>query len=120
MDEIEPDRWDAIIVGQGLAGTTLAWRLREAGQRVLLVDACEAVTSSKIAAGLMTPITGQRLVLTANCDALMAEARAFYAGVEQLTGSKFFHERTAVRLFQRLSGWRGGRGVCGRSIKVMS
>ena len=90
--------WDAIIVGQGIAGTTLAWRLREAGQRVLLVDAGEAVTSSKIAAGLMTPITGQRLVLTANCDALMAEARAFYAGVERATGAKFFHERTAVRL----------------------
>lgn len=92
--------WDAIIVGQGIAGTTLAWRLREAGQRVLLVDASEAVTCSKIAAGLITPITGMRLVLTANCDALLAEARAFYAGVERETGLAFFHERTAVRLFQ--------------------
>ena len=92
--------WDTIIVGQGLAGTTLAWRLKTAGQRVLLLDACEAVTSSKIAAGLMTPITGQRLVLTANCDALLAEAGAFYGAIEELTACKFFHERTAVRLFQ--------------------
>jgi glycine oxidase len=100
LHEEGPSVWDAIIVGQGLAGTTLAWRLREAGQRVLLVDACEAVTSSKIAAGLMTPITGQRLVLTANCDVLMAEARSFYGRIERLTGARFFHERTAVRLFQ--------------------
>ncbi len=94
------EMWDTIIVGQGLAGTTLAWQLREAGQQVLLIDACEPVTSSKIAAGLMTPITGMRLVLTANCDALLGEARALYAGVEGITGSRFFHERTAVRLFQ--------------------
>ncbi|NOU04706.1 MAG: NAD(P)-binding protein, partial [Hyphomicrobiaceae bacterium] len=45
------DIWDTIIVGQGLAGTTLAWRLVDAGQRVLMFDPAEAVTSSKIAAG---------------------------------------------------------------------
>ena len=94
-----PEVWDAIIAGQGIAGTTLAWRLREAGLQVLLIDACETVTSSKIAAGLITPITGQRLVLTANCDALLAEARGFYGSVERATGETFFHERTAVRLF---------------------
>ncbi|MEQ1698384.1 MAG: FAD-dependent oxidoreductase [Hyphomicrobiaceae bacterium] len=96
----QPEIWDAIIVGQGIAGTTLAWRLREAGQRVLLVDACAAVTCSKIAAGLITPVTGMRLVLTTNCDALLAEARAFYADIERETAATFFHERTAVRLFR--------------------
>ena len=95
-----PEVWDTIIVGQGLAGTTLAWHLKTAGQRVLLLDACEAVTSSKIAAGLITPITGQRLVLTANCDALLAKARRFYGAIEDLTARKFFHERKAVRVFQ--------------------
>jgi len=92
--------WDTIIVGQGLAGTTLAWQLTEAGQRVLVIDANERVTSSKIAAGLITPITGKRLVLSWNYDQFFPAAQTFYQRVEQLTGQKFFHERIALRLFK--------------------
>ena len=92
--------WDVIIVGQGLAGTTLAWHLREAGKQVLVIDACEPVTSSKIAAGLITPITGRRLALSPRYDHFLAAARAFYTGVEKRTGQKFFHDRVALRLFR--------------------
>jgi glycine oxidase len=91
--------WDAIIVGQGLAGTTLAWHLQESGQRVLLLDAAEPVTCSKIAAGLITPITGQRLTLSWRGDEFLPAARKFYARIEARTQAKFFHDRTAVRLF---------------------
>jgi glycine/D-amino acid oxidase-like deaminating enzyme len=92
--------WDVIIVGQGIAGTTLAWHLLAAGQRVLLLDACEDITSSKIAAGLMTPITGQRLKLSWRCDEFLPVARNFYTGIEKQTGQKFFHDRVAIRLFK--------------------
>lgn len=92
--------WDVIIVGQGLAGTTLAWQLREAGQRVFVIDAQEPVTSSKIAAGLITPITGLRLVLSERCDEFLPVARNFYASIEKQTARKFFHDRVAVRLFK--------------------
>jgi glycine oxidase len=92
--------WDVIIVGQGLAGTTLAWQLQEAGQRVLLIDAQEPVTSSKIAAGLMTPITGQRLALSWRASELLPIAQKFYERIERLTGQNFFHARRAVRLFK--------------------
>jgi glycine oxidase len=92
--------WDVIIVGQGLAGTTLAWQLQEAGQRVLLIDAQEPVTSSKIAAGLMTPITGQRLALSWRASELLPVAQKFYGRIEALTGQTFFHARRAVRLFK--------------------
>ncbi len=90
--------WDVIIVGQGIAGTTLAWHLREAGQQILLLDACEPVTSSKIAAGLITPITGQRLKLSWRYDEFLPVARKFYKNIEKLTGQKFFHDRIALRL----------------------
>ncbi len=95
-----PTIWDVIIVGQGLAGTTLAWNLIEAGQRVLVLDAEEPVTSSKIAAGLITPITGQRLALSWRIADVLPSAHKFYASVEARTGAKFFYPRTAVRLFQ--------------------
>ncbi len=95
----EPD-WDTIIVGQGIAGTTLAWHLRAAGQRVLIIDACEPVTSSKIAAGLITPITGKRLVLSRQFDEFLSAARGFYSSIEAQTSYKFLQDRTAVRLFK--------------------
>lgn len=95
-----PER-DAIIVGQGLAGTTLAWCLLEAGLSVLVTDREEDITSSKIAAGLITPITGQRLALSWQVETFLPAARIFYALLEQRTGEKFFHEREAVRIFYR-------------------
>jgi glycine oxidase len=90
--------WDTIIVGQGLAGSTLAWCLHDAGQRVLLVDAEPPVTSSGIAAGLITPITGGRLALGWRYAELMPQARAFYRCIEARTGAAIYHERTAVRI----------------------
>ncbi len=92
--------WDVIIIGQGLAGTTLAWHLLEAGQRVLILDRDEPVTSSKIAAGLITPITGQRLALSWRYDEFLAAASKFYTSIEKRTHQKFFHNHTAIRLFK--------------------
>jgi glycine oxidase len=91
--------WDAIIVGQGLAGTTLAWQLRDAGRSVLVFDECRPGTSSKIAAGLITPITGQRLALSWCVDEMLPVAHRFYGTIEARTGKKFFHARPCVRLF---------------------
>jgi glycine oxidase len=91
--------WDVIIVGQGLAGTALAWCLAREGQRVLLLDNDATVTSSKIAAGLITPITGQRLILSETFDTMFAAATEFYRGCEARTARAFFYLRPAVRLF---------------------
>ena len=53
-----------MICGQGLAGTLLAWELVRLGSRVVVVDPGETVTSSKVAAGIVTPITGKRVALS--------------------------------------------------------
>ena len=42
------DPFDFLIVGQGLAGTALAWQLRWRGFRVLVFDRGSAITSSRI------------------------------------------------------------------------
>ena len=109
--------WDATIVGQGLAGTTLAWHLLQAGQRVMVIDAEAPVTSSKIAAGLITPITGQRMVPSWRVDEFLPVAEQFYRGIEQRTGHSFFHHRTAWRLFssvaeQQIWPKRAARPAC--------
>lgn len=91
--------WDFIIVGQGLAGTTLAWQLHWRNSRVLLIDRDDKITSSKIAAGLITPITGQRFVKTWRFDELRESAQRFYRRVEQLTDTEFFTPNSQLRLF---------------------
>jgi glycine/D-amino acid oxidase-like deaminating enzyme len=94
------DRCDYVVVGQGLAGTTLAWHLRWKGFRVVVIDRGEAVTSSRVAAGLITPITGRRLAKSWRFDDLFPPAVDFYRRVEDETGEQFFTRRPVVRLFR--------------------
>ncbi len=91
---------DCVLIGQGLAGTTLGWHLRWRGMRCLIIDREESVTSSKIAGGLMTPVTGQRLVPTWMLEELWPAAIEFYHRVETETQTRLFHQRGYVRLFQ--------------------
>ena len=91
--------FDAIILGQGLAGTALAWHMRWAGMKVLVIDRESPVTSSKIAAGLITPITGQKLIRSWRYPELWPTAVAFYKKVESKTTTRFFRRVPMVRLF---------------------
>jgi len=92
--------FDEIIIGQGLAGTTLAWQLLERRRRVLVVDRAEAGTSSRLAAGLITPITGQRLTVSWRCRELLDHAVGFYREIETRTGAKLLHADGALRFWQ--------------------
>lgn len=63
------------IVGQGLAGTWVALGLQRAGHHVRIIDPQNAQTSSRVAAGIVNPITGQRLKPTWRGDTLLPHAR---------------------------------------------
>lgn len=91
---------DFLIVGQGLAGSLMAWHLLEAGKRVLVVDRDEPETSSKVAAGLVTPIAGARFNLPDGLEERLDFARSFYWRHEEMSGQRFFHHRRIARLFR--------------------
>ena len=67
---------DFLIVGQGLAGSLLAKALLRRGRSVHVVDDRWKSSSSQVAAGLMTPLTGRRFTLTKDYPELFAAASA--------------------------------------------
>lgn len=65
----------------------------------MIIDRGETVTASKIAAGLMTPFTGRRQVITDDFKEMWIKVSAFYRRTEQETGALFFEECGMTRLF---------------------
>jgi glycine oxidase len=100
---------DYLIVGQGLAGSLLAWHLLERGQQILVLDRDQAVTASKVAAGLVTPISGQQFSLPADIHTTLDLAQKTYRAMEARLGEVFYHDLPIVRLFQgaaEVSAWQ--------------
>jgi hypothetical protein len=62
---------DYIIVGQGICGSFLSRDLIKSGKTVLVIDECVPFSASKIASGVINPITGRRLVRTWEIETLM-------------------------------------------------
>lgn len=55
---------DYIILGQGISGTFLSYFLHKAGKKILVIDDAETFTASRIASGVINPVTGRRVVET--------------------------------------------------------
>jgi glycine/D-amino acid oxidase-like deaminating enzyme len=62
---------DYLVVGQGICGTFLSWNLIREGQRVIVIDHADRFSSSKVASGVINPVTGRRMVKTWMIDELL-------------------------------------------------
>ena len=95
-------RIDYLIIGQGLAGTLIGYRLHRAGHRVDYVDAPGQMAASSVAAGIINPITGRRFVRSWRIGELLTEARLLYGELERELGVKVWYDIPLVRtLFNR-------------------
>ncbi|WP_158618013.1 NAD(P)/FAD-dependent oxidoreductase [Chitinophaga lutea] len=87
------NRYDYIIVGQGISGTLLSWELHQAGQRVLVYDDARPHTASRTAAGIINPVSGRRFELAWLYDTIFPEAQGTYRALEAALGIACFHPR---------------------------
>src|SRR6188768_998984 len=87
----------SVIVGQGLAGTLLAFQLLKRGQTILVIDTPRENSSSKVAAGLYNPVTGHRIVKTWLAERLFPFLETAYTELEELLGTKFLHPLPIMR-----------------------
>lgn len=108
------------VRGAGLAGSCLAWELHFRGVEFSVYDDFRAGASSRVAAGLVNPVTGKNFSPSWRYDEFFGEASAFYQRVGKVVGRDFWFPMPIVRLvdeagltkvaskLHELSPWIGG------------
>ncbi len=94
--------WDYFIVGQGLAGSILAYKLLKHGLKVLVFDDPRLPKSSTVAAGIYNPFTGRKLVKTYMADQLFPYLLSFYKDLQREMGIQLLYELPMYRPFLSL------------------
>jgi len=87
------------IVGFGIAGALLARELIEREVHVTANDVADPESSSHVAAGMITPITGKRLKPTWRGPELTMIAKQVYQTIERASGLQIWHDWTLRRVF---------------------
>ncbi len=103
---------DFLIVGQGLAGTCLAWHLIEKGASIAFVDPNFKNASSKVAAGLWHGLTFRRLGKTWLADDGIPYLYEHYQSLEKKLNVRLISDQKVTRIFrttQQEKDWEKAR-----------
>lgn len=101
-------QYDSFIIGQGIAGTTLALNLHLQGKKVKVFDLPDKNVCSSVAGGIFNPVTGKRQALTWKSKAFFNRLHVFYPEMENLLNEKFFHSNPVYRILssiQDVNNW---------------
>lgn len=90
--------FDALIVGQGIAGSCLAYQLMSRGLKICIIDEDFKWAACRVAAGVLNPITGKRLVKSWRSDVALPFAKDFYTKVQKEFGETFFFDRQILQM----------------------
>ena len=82
---------DYLIVGQGLAGTLLGRAFERRGISFRIVEQEKPVSSSRVAAGLVHPVTGRRRAKSWMADTFLTFNESYYNSLHRDTGELFYH-----------------------------
>lgn len=91
-------RTQVLIVGQGLAGSLLAWELWQHGVDFRVMDPGEQHTSSKAAAGLFQPLVARKIRAAESVDEMLPVMKAAYSALENELEVKLLHEIPSTKL----------------------
>jgi glycine/D-amino acid oxidase-like deaminating enzyme len=88
---------DVLVIGQGLAGTLLTHFLQQAGKSVHVIDDNYPRAATKVAAGIINPVTGRRYVKSWSIDKLLPFARETYQQLERQLDVSIYHPQQVLR-----------------------
>lgn len=86
------------ILGQGLAGTCLAFQFLERNIPFHIFDNGFKTSSSIVAAGLWNPIVFRRITKSWRADELIRSVHSFYPNLESILKVSFFYPSENIRL----------------------
>lgn len=90
---------DVLIIGQGLCGTLLSWQLHKEGKRFLVIDDNAENASSKVAAGIINPVTGRRYVQTWMAEELMDFVQIAYKEFGNYLDQPLLNQKSIIDFF---------------------
>jgi glycine/D-amino acid oxidase-like deaminating enzyme len=91
---------DYLIVGQGIAGSVLAWTLHQRGLRVLIINDSSLPSASKVSGGIFNPLTGKKLNRTWKSEEILPFANGFYREIEEQLNVELLHYCNVYRPFR--------------------
>ena len=89
---------DYLIIGQGLAGTLVAHHLRKRNKSIHVIDNAHKNSASKIAAGLINPVTGRKYVKSWRIDELIPASIKTYTELGQELGVDLLAQQNILRI----------------------
>jgi glycine/D-amino acid oxidase-like deaminating enzyme len=73
-----------LIIGQGIAGTWLSYYLIKAGAEVMVIDEAKPNSATRVASGVINPVTGRQVATTWMADTLLPLTHAAYNNIGHL------------------------------------
>jgi glycine/D-amino acid oxidase-like deaminating enzyme len=95
-------RFPILIIGQGISGTMLSWFLHKANIPFMIMDDAKENTASKVAAGIINPVTGRRIVKTWMIDDVMPFAVNVYREMGTFLNIDVCSEKQLIDFFPTL------------------
>lgn len=89
-----------MILGQGIAGSVLAWHLLRYRHKVLVIDDGHAHAASRVAAGLINPLAGMRFTRRQQLPDWLGAASRWYAEMAGVCDRPVYHALPMLRLFR--------------------
>lgn len=85
-----------LIIGQGLVGTWLAYFLQQRNISYAIVNDSSTASATKVASGVMNPVTGRRMVQTWMIEEVLPFAVNAYEAFQEKTNSKIINKAPVV------------------------
>ena len=97
------NKTDTLIIGQGIAGSLRAHLLHQLNVSFIVIDPGYANTSSRIAAGMFTPVTGKRKTIQPRVQEQIELAISTYRSIEQTLNISILHQQNIYQVFHSIA-----------------
>ena len=87
---------DYLIIGQGISGIWLSYYLEKANKSFIVIDNQQPNAASRVAAGIINPVTGRRIVKTWMIDELLAFLVPAYEALGKELGLKAIEQKSLI------------------------